>query len=222
MSIDPAILAALPRFADTYRATHDGRDPYTDLWAWAEAIVRWHQEQDPPRFRYRLDDCLQVDHLVAAVAESLRINMGLSEKALGDLDLSMLESELRNWSEAKDEDGSTLTPDGSGWPAPTGPHAVHWHALMHVLVNDPDRRIRIHRSVFNAFLCLTAHAITLPHLVNGAYSAMLDYRLSQAPGPRVDYRSLAEVAPSLGISPVPVRDPHWYEGFSLITAAETD
>ncbi len=59
-----------------------------------------------------------------------------------------------------------------------------------------------------------------PHRADGSYSAVLAYRLRQAPGRRGDYRSLAEVAPSLGMSPAPVGDPRWYEGYDVVTAAE--
>jgi hypothetical protein len=60
MSFDPD--AVLPRFADQYRAAHDDTDPYTDVWSWAEAIVRWHQDQNPPvlpgrEFRLGDDPC---------------------------------------------------------------------------------------------------------------------------------------------------------------------
>jgi hypothetical protein len=222
MAFDPH--AVLPRFADQYRAAHDGSDPYSDAWPWAEAIVRWHQDQDPPLLPDRAfmlgDDPQARDHLVAAVAESLRIAMGWTSAAIGDLDLDRLGSELRNWIEDEDEDGATLPPGGTGWPAPTGPYADRWHALMHMIDSDPEQWARVRRSVSRAFNSLLWHARHLPHLADGSYNTVQDYRLREAPGRRGDYRSLAEVAPSLGMSPVPVRDPRWYQGYDLVTAAE--
>jgi hypothetical protein len=164
------------------------------------------------------DDPQARGHLVAAVAESLRIAMGWTGAAIGDLDLDRLGSELRNCSE--DEGGARLTPGGAGWPAPTGPYADRWHALMHLIGSDPEQWARVLRSVYRAFASLMWHARQAPHLADGSYSAVKDYRLQQAPGRRGDYRSLAEVAPSLGMSPVPVRDPLWYQGYGLVTTAE--
>ncbi|WP_416986654.1 hypothetical protein [Streptomyces sp. T028] len=222
MAFDPD--AVLPDFADAYRAAHDGSDPYTDAWPWAEAVVRWHQDQDPavqPRWGYLLrDDQEARGHLVAAVAESLRIAMGWTGAAIGDLDLDRLACELRNWSEDEDEAGARLMPGGAGWPAPSGPYADRWHALMRVIGSDPEQWARVRRSVYRAFTSLLWHAGHAPHLADGAYSALQDYRLRQAPGRRGDYRSLAEVAPSLGMSPVPVRDRRWYQGYGLVTVAE--
>ncbi|MGW0836583.1 hypothetical protein [Streptomyces prunicolor] len=222
MSFDP--YAVLPDFAEVYRAAHDGSDPYTDAWPWAEAVVRWHQDQDPPVLPGRGfqlgDDQEARDHLVAAVAESLRIAMGWTGSAIGDLDLDRLGSELRTWSEDEDENGARLTPGGAGWPAPTGPYADRWHALMRLIGSDPEQWARVRRSVYRAFTSLLWHARTASHLAEGFYSTVQDYRLRQAPGRRGDYRSLAEVAPSLAMSPVPVRDPRWYEGYGLVVVAE--
>ncbi|AVH61716.1 MULTISPECIES: hypothetical protein [Streptomyces] len=222
MAYDPH--AVLPGFADTYRAAHDGTDAYSDAWPWAEAIVRWHQEQDPPVLADRgfllAGDQQARDHLVAAVAESLRLTMGWTGAAIGDLDLDALASELRNLIEDEDENGDRLTPGTTGWPAPTGPYADRWHALMRVLDSDPEQWARVRRSVYRAFTSLLWHARHSPHLAEGSYSTVQDYRLRQAPGRRGDYRSLAEVAPSLGMSPVPVRDPRWYQGYGLVTVAE--
>jgi hypothetical protein len=222
MAFDPR--AVLPDFADQYRADHGGSDPYSDVWPWAEAVVRWHQDQDPPLLPDRAfvlgDDPQARDHLVAAVAESLRIAMGWTGDAIGDLDLDRLGSELRNWIEDEDEDGARLTPGSTGWPAPTGPYADRWHALMHMIDSDPEQWARVRRSASRAFGSLLWHARRAPHLADGSYNTVKDYRLRQAPGRRGDYRSLAEVAPSLGMSPVPVRDPRWYQGYGLVTTAE--
>ncbi|KUN02113.1 hypothetical protein AQI95_28985 [Streptomyces yokosukanensis] len=222
MAFDPD--AVLPRFVGQYQAAHNGSDPYSDAWPWAEAIVRWHQDQDPPVLPGRgfsLGDAPQArEHLVAAVAESLRILMAWSGAAIGDLDLSHLGSELRILLEAEDDDGARLMPGSSGWPAPTGPYAGRWHALMHMIGSDPEQWALVRRSVSRAFDSLLWHARHLPHLADGAYNTVLDYRLRLAQRPRGDYRSLAEVALSLGMSPVPVRDPRWYQGYDLMTTAE--
>ncbi|WP_328373612.1 hypothetical protein OG800_50615 (plasmid) [Streptomyces sp. NBC_00445] len=222
MAFDP--FAVLPSFADQYRAAHDGRDPYSDAWPWAEAVVRWHQDQDPPVLADRgfllRDDPQARDHLVAAVAESLRIAMGWTGAAIGDLDLDRLGSELSTWIEDDDGHGVVFTPGGTGWPAPTGPYADRWHALMDLIDSDPEQWARVRRSIYRAFAGLLGHACHSPHRAEGSYSTVLDYRLRRAPGRRGDYRSLAEVAPSLGMSPVPVRDPHWYQGYGLVTSAE--
>ncbi|MDH6624343.1 hypothetical protein M2271_002145 [Streptomyces sp. LBL] len=214
MAFDP--YAVLPQFADQYRATHGGSAPYSDAWPWAEAVVRWHQDQDPPVLADRAfllgDDPQARDHLVAAIAESLRIAMGWTGAAIGDLDLDRLGSELRNWTEDEDEDGARLTPGGAGWPAPTGPYADRWHALMRVIGSDPEQWARVRRSVYRAFTSLLCHALQAPHLADGSYTAVQDYRLRRAPGRRGNYRSLAEVAPSLGMSPIPVRDPPLVRG----------
>ncbi|CAL9411742.1 hypothetical protein [Streptomyces sp. enrichment culture] len=221
MAFDPH--AVLPRFAETYRE-HNGSDPYTDVWPWAQAIVRWHQEQDSPLpsgYGWLLGDDGQArDHLVAAVAESLRITMGWTGAAIGDLDLDALKFELRNWSEGDDGDSGVVLPGDAGWPAPSGPYADRWDALMHVLVSEPEQWSWILRSVYLAFTSLMCHASTAPHRASGSDTAVMDYRMRQTTGRRGDYRSLAEVAPSLGMSPVPVRDPRWYEGYDLVTTAE--
>ncbi|MFC8708911.1 MULTISPECIES: hypothetical protein [unclassified Streptomyces] len=216
MAFDP--YAVLPRFADAYRAAHAGTDPYTAVWPWAEAIVRWHQTQNPSLLPE--GDQRTREHLVAAVAESLRIAMGWTGLTIGDLDLNRLGAELRSWSEDEDESGVGLTPGGNGWPAPTGPYADRWHALVHVFASDPEQWAWVLRRVDHAFTCLLQHARSAPHLVGNSYNAVLDYRLRQAPGLKGDYRSLAEVAPSLEMSPVPVRDPRWYEGYLVVTLPE--
>ncbi|MFB7657899.1 MULTISPECIES: hypothetical protein [unclassified Streptomyces] len=221
MAFDP--YAVLPDFADRYRATHDGRDPYSDAWPWAEAIVRWHQDDFPPNVPLRSyllgDDTQARGYLVAAVAESLRIAMGWTGPAIGDLDLDRLGSELRSWTEDEDESGVRLTPGGFGWPAPTGPYADRWHALMDVVGSDPEQWTLIHRSVYRACASLLWHARQAPARAADSYTVVQDYRLHRGG----DYRSLAEVAPSLGMSPVPVRDPRWYQGYDLVlvTAPET-
>ncbi|MEH0417330.1 hypothetical protein [Streptomyces sp. B21-083] len=73
-----------------------GSDAYSDVWPWAEAVVRWHQDQDPPLLPDRgfmfADDPQARGHLVAAVAESIRISMARMGKPIGDLDLNQLKT----------------------------------------------------------------------------------------------------------------------------------
>ncbi|MGJ5899324.1 hypothetical protein ACSCBZ_46410 [Streptomyces niveiscabiei] len=218
MALDP--YTVLPRYVDRYWAAHGGSDPYSDAWPWAEAVVRWHQNLPlaPGRAPVPGDDPRAVDHLVAAVAESLRIAMGWTGAAIGDLDLDRLGSELRTWTEDEDEDGARLAPGSAGWPAPTGPYADRWHALTHLADSDPEQWEQVLGSVYRAFGDLMAHARRSPtaHLDGASYSAVKEYRLERAG----DYRALAEVAPSLGMSPVPVCDPLRYQGYGLVTVTE--
>ncbi|MFI1201704.1 hypothetical protein ACH4VR_20000 [Streptomyces sp. NPDC020883] len=194
----------LQEHAQRYAAAHDGRHPYTDAWPWAEAIVAWHDQQS--------DQSRQMPHLepeerslvVAGVAESLRLEMARGH-ALGDIPLCQLHYELMTWLWL----GKDFPAPGEvGWPAPSGPHADQWQALMDLVRTDPARGRVITRAVRETLRGLSNYGGHRPHLPGAAYRELMDHRFRTR---SFDVVSLAEVAPTLGL-PAPVADPGWYTG----------
>ncbi|MEJ8652800.1 hypothetical protein WKI65_33240 [Streptomyces sp. MS1.AVA.3] len=72
-----------------------GRHPYTDCWPWAKAALAWSREQHlgwSLRNADQYDD--DIEHVPAAIAETLRLSMVRHDRTPGDLDLNTARSEL--------------------------------------------------------------------------------------------------------------------------------
>ncbi|MFJ9416636.1 hypothetical protein ACIRPT_20940 [Streptomyces sp. NPDC101227] len=194
----------LQEHAQQYAAAHDGRHPYTDAWPWAESIVAWHAQHSgrSPRMPHLEPDERAL--VVAGIAESLRLEMARGH-ALGDIALYQLRDELLTWLWVGKEFPS---PGEVGWPAPSGPHADQWQALMDLVRADPARGRIITRAVRETLRDLCNYAAHRPHLPGAAYRELMDHRFRTR---NYDVVSLAEVAPTLDL-PAPVADPDWYEG----------
>ncbi|MET8677078.1 hypothetical protein ABZW18_05620 [Streptomyces sp. NPDC004647] len=207
----------LQEHAERYARGHDGQHPYTDVWPWAEAIVAWREQWLGGTWRRRVE--LQEgdrDLVVAGVAESLRLLMGRSNRPLGDLALDMLKGELSVWLRYGVD---YPVPGETGWPAPTGPYADRWEAVMNVVRTDDVRGRRLGRAVTEILAALLAYGSERPHFPAPVYSgALMAYRLDEW---GYDDVSLAEVAPVLGMATaVPVMDSRWYEGVIGLTVVE--
>ncbi|MFJ9419994.1 hypothetical protein ACIRPT_38450 [Streptomyces sp. NPDC101227] len=194
----------LQEHAQQYAAAHDGRHPYTDAWPWAEAIVAW-QEQYSDRSR-RMPHLEPEERVlvVAGVAESLRLAMARGQ-AVGDIALYQLKDELLTWLWLGEE---FPVPGEAGWPAPSGPHANQWRALMNLVHAAPERGRIITRAGRVILGDLCNYGGHRPHLPGAAYRELTERRFRAR---NYDVVSLAEVAPALGL-PALVADPGWYEG----------
>ncbi|MDT0614894.1 hypothetical protein [Streptomyces lancefieldiae] len=69
------------------------------------------------------------EHLIAAIAESMRLAMARYDVSVPDLDIDSARYELEYWigGESATERPTPGSPD---WPAPTGPHASSWQRLF--------------------------------------------------------------------------------------------
>ncbi|MFK4222260.1 hypothetical protein [Streptomyces sp. NPDC019890] len=206
----------LQEHAEEYARVHGGQHPYTSVWPWAEAIVAWRERWPGGTWRRRVELQEIERHLVVAgIAESLRLLMGRSSRRLGDLSLDMLKGELAVWLRYGVD---YPVPGETGWPAPTGPYADRWAALMDVVRTDEVRGRRLGRAVTEILAALLAYGSERPHFPTPVSGELMAYRLGEQ---GYDYVSLAEVAPVLGIeTAVPVADSRWYEGVVGVTVVE--
>ncbi|MET8704345.1 hypothetical protein ABZW10_36650 [Kitasatospora sp. NPDC004723] len=198
----------LQEHAERYAVGHDGRHPFTDAWPWAEAIVAWYRRR-PRRLTTRSEVVLVEDDwalVVAGVAESLRLRMRTGE--IGDIRMDLLSDELLLWARVGNE---FPRPGEAGWPAPDGSYADRWDALADVLIAGGERGRSVVRAVTAVLKELAVLATSRPYLPQAHRAALMEYRFS-AQG--CDTVTLAEVAPALGVTPVPVQDVAWYTGFA--------
>ncbi|MFE2176674.1 hypothetical protein [Kitasatospora sp. NPDC059462] len=198
----------LQEHAERYAVSHDGRHPFTDAWPWAEAVVAWYRGR-PERLTSRAEVVMGEDDwalVVAGVAESLRLRMRTGE--IGDIRVDLLADELLLWARVGIE---FPQPGEAGWPAPDGPYADRWDALADVLIAGGERGRSVVRAVTTVLKELEFLARSRPYLRGAAYNTLMEYRFA-AQG--CDTVTLAEVAPALGVGPVPVQDVAWYAGFA--------
>ncbi|MGW0836575.1 hypothetical protein [Streptomyces prunicolor] len=190
-----------------------GRDPYTDCWPWAEAVL----EREWPQVReYRLGWGLEpgdledgdAEDLPAVIAETLRLNMARYDRLLGDLNLDTARAELWNWAWGWIHRRTNRPVPGTPrWPEPTGPYADRWRAAF--LPSDPERTERLARCADNVLLGL------LFDTAQRKQSAAAIYRLKTH---NCDYIALADTAPLLGITePIEASDPLSYQGIEDLT-----
>ncbi|WP_406220791.1 hypothetical protein [Streptomyces decoyicus] len=197
------------RHTDRY-VTRYGDDPYTSCWPWAQAAFDWARSNENLAFGLRHaflhDD--DIEHLPAAIAETLRLNAARHDNPPGDLDLDNARRELGYWS--CNSAGGYPPPGTDGWPEPTGPYADRWRAAF--LPPCPERAERLARgadSVLHSLLYVVAAA-------SPQRAATAEYRLRTY---GTTYVALAEAAPLLGITePVPVGDPRVYRSIKGLTA----
>ncbi|MEW2530663.1 hypothetical protein [Streptomyces sp. NPDC047071] len=204
---------AVQDHAEQYAAAHQGRHPYTDCWPWAQGILAW-ADQNTGRPKSTLGNRPLVSegeagHLVAALAEALRLSMVSYQCPIGDLDLDYVRKELWYWTHGQDYPA----PGTAGWPAPTGPYTGVWHALF--LAPDAGLRQRASLDAGDLLRALLHHTAARPHLPEEAVLRLTAYRLETTDK---TYVALAEAAPSLGITgPVEVRDPLFHRGVEGLT-----
>ncbi|MEU0857484.1 hypothetical protein ABZ352_18875 [Streptomyces griseofuscus] len=186
-----------------------GRHPYTDCWPWAEAALAWSRANEQHlgwslRNAHLGEDDL--GHVVAALAETFRLNMARHARTPGDLDLDNARSELGYWASRH---GSYPKPGTPGWPEPSGPYADRWRSAF--LSGDPLRPERLARGAGYVLHGLLFHTAKLPER-----GADLAYRLDTYD---CTYVALAEAAPSIGITaPVQVADPLCYRSIRGLIA----
>ncbi|WP_369386204.1 hypothetical protein AB5J72_00120 [Streptomyces sp. CG1] len=138
-----------------------------------------------------------VEHMPAAVAETLRLSMVRHGHTAGDLNVDNARRELWYW-----VTGRTYPAPGTpGWPQPSGPYAARWQEAF--LSGDPERAERLALGADNVLLGLMFHAGKDPQR-----RAAEDYRLRTH---GITYVALADAAPAIGITtPVEVKDPLAY------------
>lgn len=192
-----------------------GRHPYTDCWPWAEAALTWsraHEQQLGGSLRYaRLRDG-DPEHVTAAIAETLRLNMArhlrtAGRRTLGDLSLDYAAAELGFW--ARGTGDLPRQPGTRGWPEPTGPYAGRWRAAF--MSGDRERPERLARGAAQVLRGLAYRAARFEYRM-----AAVDYRMTTY---NEVYVAVADTAPFLGIAtPVEVEDPLAYQGIEGLTA----
>ncbi|MER6365752.1 hypothetical protein [Kitasatospora sp. NPDC001527] len=134
---------------------------------------------------------------------------------IGDIRVDLLADELLLWARLGRE---FPRPGERGWPAPDGPYADRWDALADVLIAGTDRGRSVVRAVTTVLKELEFIARSRPYLQEASRAALMEYRFA-AQG--CDTVTLAEVAPALGVSPVPVQDIAWYAGFAGLEGLPT-
>ncbi|MGW2702336.1 hypothetical protein [Streptomyces sp. NPDC001340] len=195
------------KHTEGYVAQH-GRHPYTDCWPWAEAAFTWSRVNEQHlswslRNADLLDD--DIEHVPAAIAETLRLHMARHDRTPGDLNLDNAREELGYWVRGRSYP-ALGTP---GWPAPTGPYADQWRAAF--LPIDPERVQRLARGADHVLLGLLFQTAKSPQR-----SAAVNYRMRTYD---LTYVALADAAPIIGITtPVEVKDPLSYQGIEGLTA----
>ncbi|MEU9189451.1 hypothetical protein AB0D14_33900 [Streptomyces sp. NPDC048484] len=201
----------VPAHAERYIA-RTGRHPYTDCWPWAEAALAWSRANERHLGWSLRNACLHdddIEHVPAAIAETLRLSMVRHNQLPGDLALENAHSELDYWVEYWATNRSYPEPGTPGWPEPTGPYADRWRAAF--LSGDPDRAHRLAMGAKRVLLGLLFH--TAKAMDRGA---ALRYRTNTY---NSSYTAVADTAPIIGITmPVAVRDPLAYQGIEGLTA----
>jgi hypothetical protein len=91
------------------------------------------------------------------------------------------------------------------------------NALRDAQGGRPGRCRRLVRVVKETLTALCGYGAEHPYLPAEAHSALMDYRLGQH---GFDYGALAEVAPALGVAPIPVADQRWYDGVAGLDAVQ--
>ncbi|MER8073805.1 hypothetical protein ABTZ59_36930 [Streptomyces sp. NPDC094034] len=106
-----------------------------------------------------------------------------------------------------------------GWPAPAGPYADRWQALMDMAQAAPDCGRVITRAVTRTLDDLYRYGGRRPHMSYAAEADLMAYRSREGRG---DAITLAEVAPTLGIAPAPapVKGTRWYQGITDLELVE--
>ncbi|WP_208880241.1 hypothetical protein [Streptomyces armeniacus] len=209
----------LEEHAAVYETAH-GRHPYTDAWPWAEAIVSWRARHAGRTWR-PVPEAGEGDRelVVAGVAECIRLEMAPAHamgRRLGDLGLDHLQHNAVLWVAGlrgpADPEFPDPEPGDPQWPAPTGPYAQQWHALMATVPGYTP----VAKSVIEILAALAQYGCERPHVPAGVGARRLREH-------GVDSVSLAEVAPSLGMSPAPVAvgSSRWYEGVTGLRVLET-
>lgn len=187
-----------------------GRHPYTDCWPWAEAALTWSQANTRHLGWSLRNACLHdddIEHVPAAIAETLRLSMVRHNQLPADLAVETARTELRYWAKPWVTNGRGPEPGTPGWPEPTGPYADQWRAF---LSGDPERARRLAMGADHLLLRLLFH--TAKALARGA---ALRYRTNTY---NVSYTAVADTAPIIGITmPVTVRDPLAYQGIDGLT-----
>ncbi|MGX1760483.1 hypothetical protein ACWIG5_26810 [Streptomyces lydicus] len=203
---DTRVDTVMLQHAQRYIERH-GRHPYTDCWPWAEAALAWSRAHEQhlgwSLRRSGLHDG-DIEHVPAAIAETLRLSMARHDRTPGDLDLHGASSELFIWATK----GSRYPVAGSaGWPEPTGPHLAAWRAAF----SDPERAERLASGAQDVLRGLLFHTAKTPQ-----HCDALDYRLRTYD---CSYVALADAAPVIGITgPVEVKDPLSYQTITGLTA----
>ncbi|MFF1420621.1 hypothetical protein [Streptomyces sp. NPDC058280] len=197
------------RHAEQFVARHDGQHPYTACWPWAEASLSWSQA-NAEHLGYSLyRSYLQngdAEHLVAGIAETLRLNMARHRRSVGDLNLDTARSELRYWTRHA---GDYPEPGTPAWPEPTGPYTDQWRALF--LSGDSDRAARVAWGANRVLYDLLVHTAK-----KRDRAAATTYRMDTR---NATYVAVADAAPDIGITtPVEVHDPLAYQGIAGLTA----
>lgn len=201
----------VPTHAERYIA-RTGRHPYTDCWPWAEAALAWSRANEQHlgwslRNADLHDD--DIEHVPAAIAETLRLSMVRHDQTPGDLDLNSARTELDYWLECWVSNRSYPEPGTPGWPEPTGPYTDRWRAAF--LSSDPERAGRLAVGADHVLLGLLFHTAKSPHLGDALKFRMDTYDSS--------YTAVADAAPIIGITmPVAVKDPLAYQGIEGLTA----
>ncbi|MER6011507.1 hypothetical protein [Streptomyces bluensis] len=190
--------------------TRTGRHPYTDCWPWAEAVLAWSRANEQHlglSLRSADLDDGDIEHVPAAIAETLRLNMARHQRTPGDLGLDSARQELWYWVCGR----GYPAPGTPGWPEPTGPYADRWRAAF--LPSNPQRAERLASAADDVLHGLLFHAAKDPQRKRAA-----DYRLHTY---NIDYVALADAAPAIGITmPVAVKDPLAYQGIEGLTTVQ--
>jgi hypothetical protein len=201
----------VPAHAERYIA-RTGRHPYTDCWPWAEAALAWSRANERHLGWSLRNACLNdddIEHVPAAIAETLRLSMVRHNLLPGDLALETARNELDYWVEYWVTNRSYPEPGTPGWPEPTGPYADRWRAAF--LSGDPERAHRLAMGADHVLLGLLFH--TSKAMDRGA---ALRYRQNTF---NSSYTAVADTAPIIGITmPVAVKDPLAYQGIEGLTA----
>ncbi|PIB05076.1 MULTISPECIES: hypothetical protein [Streptomyces] len=201
----------VPAHAERYLA-RTGRHPYTDCWPWAEAALAWSRANEQNLGWSLRNACLDdgdIEHVPAAVAETLRLSMVRHNRLPADLAVETARNELGYWAEPWATNASCPEPGTPGWPEPTGPYADRWRAAF--LSGDPRRTRRLATAADHVLLGLLFH--TAKAMDRGT---ALRYRTNTY---NSSYTAVADTAPIIGITtPVTVRDPLAYQGIDGLTA----
>lgn len=187
---DTYLSTMVQRHTDRHIARH-GEHPYTSCWPWAQATFDWAQANEADlRFGLRgtylhADD---IEHLPAAIAETLRLNAARHDDPPGDLDIDNARMELGIW--ARNRSGAFPTAGTAGWPEPSGPYADRWREA--ILSSDPQQAERLSRGANNMLHSLLYRVAAAPHHATTAAYRLRTYGIT--------YVSLAEAAPLLGLT----------------------
>ncbi len=216
----PDDMQRLRHGATWYATTHGGRDAVDDAWPWAEALFAWlvSRGEELPRQRFespashaRRQEKLLAELTDATIAQATTMLLASNiakhmccGTALGDIRLRRISPPT--YLSGDDEIDRVTLIDLQARPSGHA-HMDDWNLLIGLFTHDPKLAERVERQ---ARRCITEHLrhIDYPKHFFDRRSGISMYLDAD------ELYTLGDRAEVLGMSPVPVADPSFYDWYS--------